>query len=170
MIELGDIFREMGSESWAGLATNTSLDEVRIARYEVGVYEVFRGSEIYTQGELRSLIRDGHIQKIGNAENNAHVIISGSLQGMDLETTRSVYESVDDGDMPVAIGEDTIFWDTHNYEAMEIDTIGWEDENLADELIRFENGVVEPYTKLAQAMKEGIWVIMSPVKEEEELP
>lgn len=167
MIEMGDMLREMGSKGWIGIATTTTLDEATVAQYEGGAYESYQDSTTFTHDELRKLIRDGFIEKIGNvgdAEKGAVRFRAGDDQSysMDVEGTQAVYEAAENGESPDAIDTDSVFWNAHSHEVVRIDTLGWEDDNLASDLIRFEDGSVESTSTVSQALQEGVWILMKP--------
>lgn len=172
MIELGDILREMGQQKWVGIATETSLDDVKLATYEAGIYEDYRGSKSFTQDELRQLIREGMVQKVGNVKTAQEGAVrlrpkNDYPHAMDVDRTRAAYEAVENGEIPESFDPDVIFWNAHDHERVDIEVVGWTDDSLADELIRFEDGSVESLPTVVQAMKEGVWILMTPQTEAE---
>lgn len=169
MIELGDVLKEMGSHGrWYGVATESTLDKTTVAKYENGMYDGYIGTSIYEHDELRQLIRNGHIKKVGHVESSQQAAVpietgNAEWHKMDAERTRAVYEADESGDTPDTLGDDGhLLWNTVEESIARVDSFGWNDDSLADELIRFEDGSVESFSTVVQAMREGVLVLMRP--------
>lgn len=165
MIELGDIITfNRGSDARWGVATEADFEELRIARYQE-MYRSYQGSSVYTQDQIRDLLRSGPISKRKNVEEDTLGSMklgnknSVSLR-MDVEATERVYEAVESGEYPSFLSSSTVVWDACNGTSVEIEEVGWEHDTLADDLIKLKDGSVESYTTVAEAMKRGIWILM----------
>lgn len=166
MIEVGDILREMGSNDIMWVATDTDYEEVRVARYGKRVYSHYIESTVHSHDEIRDLIRDGMVNKVGSVETDGVINLGGDdWYSMDVERTKNVYNSIEDsGERPSF--DDGIFWNAHEVKSLQVKSVGWEDDTLADELIRFEDDSVEALPTVAEAMKHGILVFMTEPREE----
>lgn len=162
MIELGDVFN-VSARNTIALATESTLDHVRLTTYSGKVYNSREGCDTFKHDEVRDMIRSDYYRKIGNVDEDVSgVMFAGKEYRMDVDRTEKVY-SYKEGEMNLTpLLGDIAFRDTHNNEMVFIESVGWEDSSLSDDLIRLQSGGVEPVSTVVQAMKEGVWILMTP--------
>lgn len=161
MIELGDVLKtRRGNESMYVVTEKRGLAEVRLVEYE-GAGGKYRGNEVWEQAELRSQIRNGNYDNVGNVTElpEAVIDISEGKFKVDLEATQDAYADAESDESGGSLDSDTLFFDTHNKRLIRVEELGWESESLADDLVRFDVGV-ESYSTVVQAMQEGIWLLV----------
>lgn len=168
MIEVGDALKEMASGQWYGVVTESTLEKTTVAKFEYAMYVEYLGTSIYDHDEIRQLIRNGHVEAIDSMNEARAVTVAVGAHNdrrytMDGERTRAVYQAAESGCTPdtLASGE-RLFWNTAEQATACVDTLGWNDDTLADELVRFQDGSVESFPTIAQAMREGVLILMCP--------
>jgi hypothetical protein len=163
MLEMGDTLKEIGSHGrWWGVVVVSEIEDVKVAQYEKDAFVSYIDTISYRHEEIRSLIRNGHIARIGNVRNASLAsVFHDSSYSIDIDTMKGLYE--DDGLSGwSSLPRNSVFWDTVQEEVVEVEVVGSRDDTLSDELLRFTDGSVESITTVEQAMRKGIWVLLTP--------
>lgn len=155
MIEVGDAIRIMRTGELM-LATDSDLDGVTFVRFKDGVFGNRTQTHHFNQSEVRDGIRDGVYNP--DAPSDRFDYLDGYQ--FDSERTQKIYDEVESGNFP-SFQEGDRFWNTVDCEPVHVHEVGWETESgIAEDLIRFDDGSVESYTTVVEAMREGIWLLV----------